>query len=308
MAEHKELEKVLQDLKVLTGISFQVSMPDELDIETTVKKIRQLTGAYKEKYNKTNFIQNLLMDNILQVDLYNRAKKLHIDIEANRTVFLVETRKEDEGIVLETLQQLFTLQMRDYITSVDEGNLVLVKYMEPKDSFEDMLEDMHMTAKTIVDMINSEAMVKVRVAYGNPSSKLENLSKSYKEARMALEVGRIFYSDAKIIPYGRLGIGRLIYQLPIPLCKMYLEEVFGDKLPDSFDEETVMTINKFFDNNLNISETARQMYIHRNTLVYRLEKLQKQTGLDIRVFEDALTFKIAAMVASYMKFRKEDLK
>lgn len=308
MAEQKELEKVLQDLKQLTGISFQVSLQDEQDAEITAKKIRQLTGAYKEKYNKTNFIQNLLMDNILQVDMYNRAKKLHIDIEARRTVFLIETKKEDESIVLETLKQMFTPQMRDYITSVDEGNLVLVKYMEADDSEEEMLKNLHAVAKTIVDMINSEAMVKVRVAYGNPSNKLETLSKSYKEARMALEVGRIFYLDAKIIPYGRLGIGRLIYQIPIPLCKMYLEEVFGDRLPDSFDEETVMTINKFFDNNLNISETARQMYIHRNTLVYRLEKLQKQTGLDIRVFEDALTFKIATMVASYIKFRKEDLK
>lgn len=304
MTGNKDLEKVLLDLKNITGITFQVSPQDEQEAEETVKKIKQLTGAYKEKYNKTNFIQNLLMDNILQVDLYNRAKKLHIDVEANRTVFLVETKKEDESLVLETMQQLFTPQMRDYITSVDEGSIVLVKYMEQGET----LEDMHLVAKMIVDMINSEVMVKVRVAYGNPSSKLDNLSKAYKEARMALEVGRIFYMDEKIMPYGRLGIGRLIYQLPIPLCKMYLEEVFGDKLPDTFDEETVMTINKFFDNNLNISETARQMYIHRNTLVYRLEKLQKQTGLDIRVFEDALTFKIAAMVASYMKFRKEDLK
>lgn len=303
MAGSKDLEKVLLDLKNLTGISFQVSAEDELEAEETAKKIRQLTGAYKEKYNKTNFIQNLLMDNILQVDMYNRAKKLHIDIEADRMIFLVETRKEDESLVLEMLQQLYTPQMRDYITSVDEGSIVLVKYMEPDDT----MEDMHLVAKTIVDMINAEAMAKVRVAYGNPSSKLENLSKAYKEARMALEVGRIFYMDATIIPYGRLGIGRLIYQLPIPLCKMYLREVFDDRLPDSFDEETVMTINKFFDNNLNISETARQMFIHRNTLVYRLEKLQKQTGLDIRVFEDALTFKIAAMVASYMKFMKEDL-
>ena len=124
---------------------------------------------------------------------------------------------------------------------------------------------------------------------------------------MALEVGRIFYAEQAIIPYGRLGIGRLIYQLPIPLCKMYLKEVFGDKLPDTFDDETITTINIFFDNNLNISETARQLYVHRNTLVYRLEKLQKHTGLDIRVFDDALTFKIATMVASYMKFMKEDI-
>lgn len=304
MTGSKDLEKALTDLKNLTGVSFQVNAEDQEATEAAVKQIKQLTSAYKEKYNKTNFIQNLLMDNILHVDMYNRARKLRIDIETKRIVFLVETRKEEESLVLETMQHLFTPQMQDYITSVDEGSIVLVKHMEPDETE----EDMHNVAKMIVDMLNAEAMAKVRVAYGNPSKKLETLSRAYKEARMALEVGRIFYMEEKIVPYGKLGIGRLIYQLPIPLCKMYLSEVFGDRLPDTFDEETVTTINKFFDNNLNISETARQMYIHRNTLVYRLEKLQRQTGLDIRVFEDALTFKIATMVASYMKFMKEDLK
>lgn len=304
MTENHDLEKVLADLKNLTGITFSVEAEDSETAELAVKQIKQLTGAYKEKYNKTNFIQSLLLDNILHVDMYRRAKKLHIDTETNRTVFLIKTDAEEEGIVQETLQHLFTPQMQDYITPVDDGSIALVKSLEPHTEEEDLLD----IAKMIVDMLNTEAMVKVKVAYGNISSKLETLSKSYKEARMALEVGRIFYMDENIMPYGKLGIGRLIYQLPIPLCEMYLSEVFGDRMPDSFDEETVMTINKFFDNNLNISETARQLYVHRNTLVYRLEKIQKQMGLDIRVFEDALTFKIATMVASYMKYKKEDLK
>lgn len=304
MTENHDLEKVLTDLKNLTGITFSVEAEDSETAELAVKQIKQLTGAYKEKYNKTNFIQSLLLDNILHVDMYRRAKKLHIDTETNRTVFLIKTEAEEEGIVQETLQHLFTPQMQDYITPVDDGSIALVKSLEPHTEEEDLLD----IAKMIVDMLNTEAMVKVKVAYGNISSKLETLSKSYKEARMALEVGRIFYMDENIMPYGKLGIGRLIYQLPIPLCEMYLSEVFGDRMPDSFDEETVMTINKFFDNNLNISETARQLYVHRNTLVYRLEKIQKQMGLDIRVFEDALTFKIATMVASYMKYKKEDLK
>ena len=302
MAGARELEKVLTDLKNLTGVTFQVDAEDPDAVDAAVRQIMQLTNAYKEKYNKANFIQNLLMDNVLHVDMYNRAKKLHIDIEANRMVFIIETRKEEESLVLETMKQLFTPQMQGYITSVDKNNIILVRHMDENET----LEDMHHVAETIVDMLNTEAMAKVRVAYSNPSRTLDTLSKAYKEARMALDVGRIFYMEETIIPYGRLGIGRLIYQLPIPLCKMYLEEVFGDRLPDTFDEETITTINKFFENNLNISETARQLYVHRNTLVYRLEKLQKMTGLDIRVFEDALTFKIATMVASYMKYMKED--
>lgn len=302
MADNQELEKLLSDLKNLTGVSFHVDAEDEDAARQAVGQIKQLTSAYKEKYNKVNFIQNLLMDNVLHVDMYNRAKKLHIDIEANRTIFLIETNKEENESAAELLKHLFASQMRDYITTIDEDNIVLVKSMNPADTEEDMQD----VAKMIVDMINAEMMAKVRVSYGNPSLKLEDLSRSYKEAKMALEVGRIFYVGRSIVPYSKLGIGRLIYQLPIPLCKMFMEEVFGNQLPDTFDEETVTTINKFFDNNLNISETARQLYVHRNTLVYRLEKLQKMTGLDIRVFDDALTFKIATMVVSYMKFMKEE--
>lgn len=302
MTENQELEKLLNDLKNLTGVTFCVDTGDEESVHRAVGQIRQLTSAYKEKYNKVNFIQNLLLDNVLHVDMYNRAKKLHIDIETNRTVFLVETERESYEDTMELLKHLYTAQMRDYITAVDDTSIILVKSMDPDDTE----EDMHDVAKTIVDMINAEMMTKVRVSYGNPSCKLDDLSRSYKEAKMALEVGRIFYVGRSIVPYSKLGIGRLIYQLPIPLCKMFMEEVFGDQLPDTFDEETVTTINKFFDNNLNISETARQLYVHRNTLVYRLEKLQKMTGLDIRVFDDALTFKIATMVVSYMKFMKEE--
>ena len=152
------------------------------------------------------------------------------------------------------------------------------------------------------DMLNAEAMSSVRIAYGTIVDEIKLVSKSYKEAKMALDVGKIFYVEKNIIAYNTLGIGRLIYQLPIPLCQMFMKEVFGEKMPDSFDDETLMTINKFFENNLNVSETSRQLFVHRNTLVYRLEKLQKSTGLDIRVFDDALTFKIALMVVNYMKY------
>lgn len=303
MDKKEQLEKALHELKTLTGVAFQIESDDEACIDTAIGQIMQLTGAYKEKYNKASFIQNLLMDNILHVDMYNRAKKFRIDIEAKRTVFIVETETEEDIAALEIIKHLFQSQNGDYVITVDTHSIVLVKQM--KDGSDE--ETMRDTAEMIVDMVNAEAMSKVRVSYGTMSEKLDDLSRSYKEARMALEVGRIFYSEQTIIPYGKLGIGRLIYQLPIPLCKMYLKEVFGDRLPDTFDEETITTINIFFDNNLNISETARQLYVHRNTLVYRLEKIQKQTGLDIRVFEDALTFKIASMVAGYMKFMKEDI-
>ena len=146
-----------------------------------------------------------------------------------------------------------------------------------------------------------EAMVKVRGSYGTIVSELKDLSRSYKEARMAMDVGRIFYASKRVISYNELGIGRLIYQLPPSLCKMFIKEIFGEGEMEEFDQEILTTISTFFDNNLNVSETARQLFVHRNTLVYRIEKLLKTTGLDIRTFDDAMTLKIALMVQAYMK-------
>lgn len=161
---------------------------------------------------------------------------------------------------------------------------------------------MHTLARTIIDLLNTEAMSNAKIAYGTIVNNIKDISKSYNEAKMALDVGKIFYEEKPVVAYNKLGIGRLIYQLPIPLCKMFIDEIFPGTTPDEFDDETLLTISKFFENSLNVSETSRQLYIHRNTLVYRLDKLQKSTGLDLRVFEDAITFKIALMVVKYMKY------
>ena len=251
-------------------------------------QVQNLLVAYKERFDKDNFIKNLLLDNLLLVDIYNRAKKLHIEVDVRRVVYIIETKYEKDSNVLETVRSLFSTKTKDFITAVDEKNIILVKELRANENY----DDVEKTAKVILDMLNTEAMAKVHVAYGTVIN----------EAKMALDVGKIFYSTRNVIAYNNLGIGRLIYQLPIPLCKMFIKEIFGGKSPDEFDEETLSTINKFFENSLNVSETSRQLYIHRNTLVYRLDKLQKSTGLDLRVFEDAITFKIALMVVKYMKY------
>ena len=261
-------------------------------------QIQNLLVAYKERFDKDNFIKNLLLDNLLLVDIYNRAKKLHIEASVRRVVFLIETKNEKDTNALETVKGLFSSKSKDFITQVDEKNIIVVKEVKPNEDY----DDMEKTAKVILDMLNTEAMTMVHVSYGTMVNEIKDVSRSYKEAKMALDVGKIFYSDRNVIAYSSLGIGRLIYQLPMPLCKMFIKEIFGDKSPDDFDEETIATINKFFENSLNVSETSRQLYIHRNTLVYRLDKLQKSTGLDLRVFDDAITFKIALMVVKYMKY------
>ena len=267
-----------------------------------VFQIQSLMTAYKERFDRDNFIKNLLLDNLLLVDIYNRAKKLHIDTDARRVVFLIETADNKEVNVLESVRSLFSGKNQDFVTAVDGKNVILVRELREGESY----EDLDHLAEEILDGLHGLGVTDVNIAYGTVVNEIKEVSRSYKEAKMALDVGKIFYGDQNIVAYSRLGIGRLIYQLPIPLCKMFIREIFDGKNPDDFDEETLQTINKFFENNLNVSETSRQLYIHRNTLVYRLDKLQKTTGLDLRVFEDAITFKIALMVVKYMDYMEKN--
>ncbi|HIR93547.1 MAG TPA: helix-turn-helix domain-containing protein [Candidatus Egerieimonas intestinavium] len=261
-------------------------------------QIQNLLVAYKERFDKDNFIKNLLLDNLLLVDIYNRAKKLRIEVNVRRVVFILETNQEKDHSAMESVKSVFNGKSGDFITAVDEKSIIVVKELELGDGY----EEMDRIAAAILDAVGRGRDGQTHIAYGTIVRELKEVSRSYKEARMALDVGKIFFDDRDIIAYSSLGIGRLIYQLPIPLCKMFIKEIFENKSPDDFDEETLTTINKFFENSLNVSETSRQLYIHRNTLVYRLDKLQKSTGLDLRVFEDAITFKIALMVVRYMKY------
>jgi carbohydrate diacid regulator len=236
---------------------------------------------------------------MLLIDVYNRARKLKIEVNAPRVIVLVETGDTTDNMAQELLGGMFGNHMGDFVTAVDENSVILIKSLSKGQSY----DEVQRIATTIVDMMNTEAMLNVRVSYGAIVDELKDLSKSYKEAKMALEVGKIFYAEKKVNAYNTLGIGRLIYQLPESLCRLFIDEIFGDnEVPDDLDEETLNTINKFYENNLNVSETSRQLFVHRNTLVYRIEKLEKSCGLDVRKFDDALTFKIAMMVISYMKY------
>ena len=261
-------------------------------------QIQNLLVAYKERFDKDNFIKNLLLDNLLLVDIYNRAKKLHIDADVRRVVMILELQQEKDHSAMESVKSFFGGKSKDFITAVDEKSIIIVKELEEGEGY----PEMDKLAHAILDSLGLNQTEETHIAYGTIVNELKEVSRSYKEARMALDVGKIFFGEKDVIAYSSLGIGRLIYQLPLPLCKMFIKEIFENKSPDDFDEETLVTIDKFFENSLNVSETSRQLYIHRNTLVYRLDKLQKSTGLDLRVFEDAITFKIALMVVRYMKY------
>jgi carbohydrate diacid regulator len=264
-------------------------------------QLQNLLVAYKERFDKDNFLKNLLLDNLLLVDIYSRAKKLHIQAEVRRVAMIVEAENDKENNVLEIIRTNMNTGNKDFITAVDENNVIVVKDLSEGDS----IKDIEKAARNIITTLEKSGLKNVRISYGTIVNEIKEVSRSYKEAKMALDVGKIFFDERNIIAYSELGIGRLIYQLPIPLCKMFIKEIFDGKSPDDFDEETLTTINKFFENSLNVSETSRQLFIHRNTLVYRLDKLQKTTGLDLRVFEDAITFKIALMVVKYMKYMEK---
>lgn len=250
---------------------------------------------YDEKYDKTNFMQNIIFDNLLSFDLHQKARELHVDIDVPRAVFYVKRQESNDSGIYEVIRNMFPDKEKDFVINIDANNIVLIKELT-EILRSDELETM---AQKILNTINSETMSKVIVGLGTVAMNIDELNNAYKEAQIALEVGKVFEEGKDVLNYDNLGIGRLIYQLPTTLCDMFLQEVFKKGSLESLDRETLMTIQCFFENNLNVSETSRKLFVHRNTLVYRLEKIRKITGLDLREFEHAITFKVALMVKKY---------
>ena len=251
---------------------------------------------YEEKHDKATFVKNIISDNILLGDIYTQAKELHFVSEAPRAAFLVRQLGQTDVSVIDVIQGLFPDKQSDFVISINETDVALIKQLsEGADA-----RDLQKIAKQIVDAVTQELGIKVVIGIGTIVPHIRDLARAYKEAGVAIDVGKVFDTEKTVINYENLGIGRLIYQLPTILCQMFLQEVFKKNPIDALDQETLLTINKFFENNLNVSETARKLFVHRNTLVYRLEKIKKLTGLDLREFDDAITFKVALMVKKYL--------
>ena len=255
-----------------------------------------IKGLYDEKYDKGSFIKNIILDNILPSDIYIKSKELHFNTEESRIVFLIKFFGKTDMMPFEMLQNMFPDKSKDYVISVGEHDIVLVKELKPGTDMKKIEE----IADNIAATLSTEFYTTVAIGISTVVENIKDLAKAYQEAQVALEVGKVFETEKNIISYENLGIGRLIYQLPTTLCEMFLQEVFKKGNLESLDRETLMTIQCFFENNLNVSETSRKLFVHRNTLVYRLEKIRKLTGLDLREFEHAITFKVALMVRKYL--------
>jgi len=255
-----------------------------------------IKSLYDEKYDKGSFIKNIIIDNILPTDIYIKSKELHFNIEEPRVVFLIKFLNKTDMMPFEMLQNMFPDKSKDYVVSVSEYDIVLVKELKENTD----MREIERMAVNIADTLSTEFYTKVFIGISTVVDSLKDLAKAYQEAQVALEVGKVFETEKNIISYENLGIGRLIYQLPTTLCEMFLQEVFKKGSLESLDRETLMTIQCFFENNLNVSEASRKLFVHRNTLVYRLDKIRKLTGLDLREFEHAITFKVALMVRKYL--------
>ncbi len=273
---------------------------DEVSRSVCAMSVVSLSAAknyYEEKHDRGSFIKNIISDNIMLSDIYLRAKELHVAPEVPRGVFLIRQLENSDAAIMETVQAMFPDRQSDFVLSIGDNDVALIRQL-PEGSCE---KEVQRVAAMLEELQSSEGRVVVGI--GTIATHLRDLAKSYKEAQIAIEVGKVFDTEKCVINYENLGIGRLIYQLPTTLCEMFLMEVFKKNPIDSLDQETLFTIHKFFENNLNVSETARKLFVHRNTLVYRLEKIKKLTGLDLREFDDAITFKVALMVKKYLTSR-----
>ncbi len=255
---------------------------------------------YEEKHDRGTFVKNIIMDNILPGDIYIRAKELHFTTDAHRAVFLVRQLGHGDVASVDVLSGMFPDKLQDFVLSINETDIAVVKQIAPDTDGEALQK----IAENMEETLKNELFVKTVIGIGTVAEHLRSLADSYKEAQTAIDVGKVFDTEKSIINYENLGIGRLIYQLPTTLCEIFLSEVFKKNSIDSLDQETLFTINKFFENNLNVSETSRKLFVHRNTLVYRLEKIKKITGLDLRQFDHAIVFKVALMVRKYLTSRE----
>lgn len=301
-----------QNKLVLDGVTFnKVLIKGKLEYITYINSANESSNGYlslisinlvniknyfEEKFDRGSFVKNIILDNILPSDIALRAKELHFSNNTSRVAFLIRSDKNRDIYSHEVVQSLFPSKNKDFVIIIDDENTVLIKELKSNDDY----KEIEKTAKAIIDTFNTELMVKAQIGIGTVVDNIRDINRSYREAQTALQIGSIFDSDKAIINYENLGLGRLIYQLPTTLCKLFLNEVFKDDAYESLDDETLLTIQKFFEKDLNVSETSRLLYVHRNTLVYRLDKIQKITGLDLRKFDDAIIFKVSMLVKKYL--------
>ena len=328
MTKHfAELEHSLKMLKQLTGIPLNISADTPEEAEQALIQVQRLCAAYREKYTPGQFLKNLLTQDMAQEDIIEEALRLHIAPEEPRVLILLDSREILSETVTKILKLLFPAQTARAFIPVTPNRLAILYALPARksrpghkvsgadvsssaagdSSEQDFSEAMRLTSRTVIDTLNAEALISVRLSYSHPFELLSELHTAYEETSVALQIGKLFYPEQTVFPYNRLGAGRLITQLPPAVCEKFLSEIWKEGIPLSIDPELQSTVNCFLQNNLNIAETARQLHMHRNTLIYRLNQIQKETGLDLRNFEDAMLYKLAVMILHFLQRKDNSL-
>jgi len=297
MSHSIELQKALQELEKTTGIL--LSVDEGQDESQVLHQIKSLTGAYKEKYNKIHFLKSLLIGDMPISEAGHRAAKFYIPVDESRYLLLIEMNHKEQEIVMEILKNIFPSRSKIFLIPVSEQHIAI---LHPTKRIGDVT-DLEKMCRLIIQSLGAEAYVYVRVSYSERLEHLNQLADAFRKCALAIHVGKLFYTERTVLSYHTLGIGRLIYELPKQVCEDFLYEIYGEELPGLEDEESLNVVAQFIRNNLNIAETARQLHMHRNTLIYRLEQIEKRTGLDLRIFEDAMTYHVASMVLSYLRHK-----
>lgn len=297
-----ELTKSLNDLKRIVGLPLDIHAETVEEMNAAADQIHLLCSAYKNKYDRNYFLYELIYGRIPGHEVRDMAARFHIVPDERRILYFLKARAPVDGIVMEILRNLFPPATRTYLIQTDQLHVAILQTLK-KRTTPDMV---HRTACMIADTINTEALVSVKISYSRFIETLEDVPSAFQDVDLALKIGDMFHFEQTIYPCSRLGVGQLICRLPVTVCENYLKEIFGDPIPDTLDDDLLHAANVFFRNNLNIAETARQLHMHRNTFIYRLEQIEKNTGLDLRLFEDAMNFKIASMIMRYLESERSN--
>lgn len=299
MEYSEQLETALENLRKLTGVDLSITVNSKEDEAFALEQLQNLYKTYKEKYDFTYVLQSLLQTEWTLTNITNWAKKTHVSAAQRRVVYLVKSEEPFGEYVPEILKSTVPDSGKTFVIPMSDDEIAIIHALNDGDAEEDILH----YAYILIDSILAEAMIRVKAAYSEPVGHLQKLHHAWQDVLLAMNVGQAFYEAEDVYAYSHLGIGGLLYQLPPAACEKFLKETFQGGVRLLRDAPTRRLIECFFFNNLNVSLTAKQLKLHRATLLNRLTYIEETTGLGLRDIEDVTTWKLALMLVDYLKSR-----
>ena len=281
-----DIKKELNKIYKLTGIKLSVENEDEVSISA----LKKISTAYKEKYSSANILLNILNGIYRDREKAHALQSLNIKPDTKMRLYLIYVPTKIDETIKKIITSLFPGRSSEYLCSLDSTHLCFLYLGEDN------------IAHPLLNVIETEGMTVAYIAYSDIFSDTSLLQKEYLDLRQALLISGIFYSDKKIISPNDLGTGELIYNIPRPVCENFLKRHFGGVI----DDDSMQLAATFLHHNLSIAETSRYMHMHRNTLVYRLEQIEKKYGIDIKTFEGADIFNIAILITNFLKVKNNE--